>query len=174
MQIGETKYYNGDIVLQTQNNYKAKVNTDIKLKPFDDPFDDDFDDNKDLKTLIANGELGIIKEINNTNVVIDFDETEVIYFKADMQNINLGYSISVHKSQGGSAKIVILLTPNAHTFMLSSNLLYVGLTRTKERCFHLGDIVTVNRAIKKKENLLRNTFLLGLLKNGKKILAKTK
>lgn len=174
MQIGETKYYKGDIVLQTQNNYKAKVNTDIKLKPFDDPFDDDFDDNKDLKTLIANGELGIIKEINNTNVVIDFDETEVIYFKADMQNINLGYSISVHKSQGGSAKIVILLTPNAHTFMLSSNLLYVGLTRTKERCFHLGDIVTVNRAIKKKENLLRNTFLLGLLKNGKKILAKTK
>ena len=36
------------------------------------------------------------------------------------------YAISTHKSQGGQFKVVVLITPKAHTFMLNSNLLYVG------------------------------------------------
>ena len=48
--------------------------------------------------------------------------------------------------------------------MMNSNLLYVALTRTKEEGFHLGDKNTVNKAIKKKENFKRNTFLLDILK----------
>jgi exodeoxyribonuclease V alpha subunit len=79
----------------------------------------------------------------------------------------LGYSISIHKSQGSSIKVVILITPKAHTFMLNSNLIYVGLTRMKEKCFHLGNIDTVNSAVKKKENLTRNTFMQELLKSPK-------
>jgi exodeoxyribonuclease V alpha subunit len=47
--------------------------------------------------------------------------------------------------------------------MLNSNLLYVGLTRTKEKCFHLGNISTINKAIKKKENFNRQTFLKDML-----------
>jgi exodeoxyribonuclease V alpha subunit len=81
-----------------------------------------------------------------------------------MQMVGLGYSISIHKSQGGSIKVVILLTPQAHTFMLNSNIIYVGLTRMKERCFHLGNAHTVNQAIKKKANLIRDTFMQDLLK----------
>lgn len=153
MKIGDTVYYKNDIVLQTVNNYKALV--------YDE---NNFFDDEGVKTLIANGELGIIKEIEPSYVIIDFDGTLIKYFRADMQNINLGYSLTTHKSQGGSAKVVIFLTPSAHTFMLSSNLLYVGLTRTKEKCFHLGDMATVNRAVKKKENMNRNTFLCNLLK----------
>lgn len=152
MKIGETVYYKNDIVLQTVNNYKALVYDEDNL------FDDE------IKTLIANGELGVIKEIESTYAIIDFDGTLIKYFRSDMQNINLGYSLTTHKSQGGSAKIVVFLTPSAHTFMLSSNLIYVALTRTKEKCFHLGDMITVNRAVKKKENVYRNTFLLNLLK----------
>jgi len=48
--------------------------------------------------------------------------------------------------------------------MLNSNLIYVGLTRMKEKCFHLGNPNTVNIAIKKKENFDRNTFLGDILK----------
>lgn len=59
---------------------------------------------------------------------------------------------------------VILLTPQAHTYMLNSNIIYVGLTRMKQKCFHLGNINTVNIAVKKKANLNRNTVMQQLLK----------
>ena len=43
--------------------------------------------------------------------------------------------------------------------MLNSNLLYVGESRAKEKCYHLGEIRTVNNALKKKENFDRKTML---------------
>jgi ATP-dependent exoDNAse (exonuclease V) alpha subunit len=48
--------------------------------------------------------------------------------------------------------------------MLNSNLLYVAGTRAKQRVYMLGNIITINRAIKKKENLNRDTWLKELLK----------
>ena len=54
-----------------------------------------------------------------------------------MISVGLGYSISIHKSQGSSIKVVILVTPSAHIYMLNSNLIYVGLTRMKEKMFSL-------------------------------------
>ena len=98
-------------------------------------------------------------------MLIDFDGVIVKYERNDMQTVGLGYSISIHKSQGASIKVVILLTPQAHTFMLNSNIIYVGLTRMKEKCFHLGNENTVNQAIKKKANLTRDTFMQDLLKH---------
>ena len=47
--------------------------------------------------------------------------------------------------------------------MLNSNLLYVGLTRMRKRCFHLGTLNSVNQAIGKKANLVRHTFMQQLL-----------
>lgn len=153
MKIGDSIYYLDDLTMQIQNNYKAIVYNE-----------DDFGFSDKIQTLIANGELGVIKDINSSHVVIDFDGTLIRYKKEDMQNVTVGYCLTTHKSQGGSAKIVVFLTPSAHTFMLSSNLLYVGFTRTKIKCYHLGDMATVNRAVKKKENVNRNTFLLSMLK----------
>ena len=47
--------------------------------------------------------------------------------------------------------------------MLNSNLLYVGESRAKEKCYHLGEVRTVNNALKKKENFDRKTLLGGFL-----------
>ena len=147
--VGETSFYKDDIVMQTVNNYRSKLYFE----------DEVFGEFEREEVLIANGELGVVKEITNKYIIIDFDGTLVKYTNADMQTVQLGYCLTTHKSQGGSAPIVIVLSPSAHTFMMSSNLLYVALTRTKTRCFHLGDISTINRAVKKKENLNRETFL---------------
>lgn len=65
--------------------------------------------------------------------------------------------------QGGQARIVIAFAPNAHTFMLNSNLLYVAVTRARERCYLISDYATYTRAIKKKENYARQTWLANLL-----------
>ena len=48
--------------------------------------------------------------------------------------------------------------------MLNSNLLYVAVTRAKEKCYLISDLITFGRAIKKKENFTRQTWLYDLLK----------
>lgn len=153
MKIGDTVYFKGDLVIQNVNNYHAQ------LFVGDEWFDDDMSE-----TFIANGETGVVKEVFQNYLLIDFDGVVVKYYKADMQMVGLGYCITIHKSQGSSIKVVILLTPQAHTYMLNSNLVYVGLTRMKEKCFHLGNVDTVNMAVKKKANFTRNTFMQNLLK----------
>lgn len=153
MKIGDTVYFKGDLVIQNVNNYHAQLFVD------DEWFDDDMSE-----TFIANGETGVVKEVFHNYLLIDFDGVVVKYYKADMQMVGLGYCITIHKSQGSSIKVVILLTPQAHTYMLNSNLVYVGLTRMKEKCFHLGNVDTVNMAVKKKANFTRNTFMQNLLK----------
>lgn len=129
MKVGDTTYYEGDLILQTVNNYNAEIVMDK------DDFDSDifgFEDGQ-ITAFVANGETGIIKEIYNTYTIIDFNGIRVKYYRNDMNMVKLGYCISIHRSQGGGFKTVILCTPQSHTFMLNSNLLYVGLTRMKER-----------------------------------------
>lgn len=155
MKIGETVYFKGDIVIQNVNNYKAQT--------FKEDFFDEGEDEPG-ETFVANGETGVILEIYQNYAIIDFDGVVVKYTRNDMQMIGLGYCITIHKSQGSSIKVVILITPASHTYMLNSNLIYVGLTRMKEKCIHLGTIGTVNTAVKKKANFERNTMLQKLLR----------
>ena len=113
---------------------------------------------------MANGETGIIKDIYDMIVIIDFDGIYVKYNKEDMNMVGLGYAITIHKSQGSNIDNVILCTPQSHIFMLNNNLLYTGLTRMRKKCYHLGTLKSVNQAIGKKANLERNTFMQELLK----------
>lgn len=157
MKIGDTTYYEGDLILQCVNNYKAEL--DIRHLSDNERFMDE-----EPTAFVANGETGIIKEIYNTYIIADFNGVYVKYYRNDMNMVKLGYAISIHKSQGGGFKTVILCTPQSHIFMLDSNLLYVGLTRMKEKLYHLGSLQSVNQAVKKKANLTRHTFMQNLLK----------
>lgn len=144
--FGDSEFRLNDIVMNYVNDYKAMI------------YDEEFLD-EDNTTFIANGESGKVVKILKDAMVIDYDGTLVYCPKSSMKNIRLAYAISTHKSQGGQFKIVILITPRAHTYMLNSNLLYVGISRAKEKCYHLGEIRTVNLALKKKENFDRKTLL---------------
>lgn len=162
MKVGDTTYYQGDLIIQKINNYKAELDVN-HLSDWERQY---YIANDEAPTaFIANGETGIIREIYNSYVIIDFDGIFVKYYRNDMTMIGLGYSITIHKSQGSSIDNVILCTPQSHIFMLNSNLLYVGLTRMKKKCFHLGTLTSVNQAIGKKANLTRNTFMQQLLLN---------
>ena len=157
MKIGDTTFYIGDLVIQKANNYKAVLYKDESSL---DSQEIDFSDDSKKKTVfIANGENGIIKNIENTYMIIDFNGMLVKYFKEDLKSISLGYSITIHKSQGGSIDNVILATPQSHIFMLNNNLIYVGLTRMKKNCYHLGTLQSVNQAVYKKANLERHTYM---------------
>ena len=143
---GETKFFEGDKVIQTKNNYRAR------------PLGANIEDEGDVYP-VFNGNSGIIEKVYFDSIVIDFDGTLIKYTKEELGQIELGYCISIHRSQGNSSKQVIVVTPRQHSFMLNSNLIYVGYTRAKERVFAIGDMITIHRSIKKKENLNRDTWL---------------
>lgn len=145
MKVGETTYYAGDLILQKLNNYEAELAYE------------------DGTAFVANGETGLIESFDKGYAIIDFDGVKVKYGYSDMSMVNLGYAMSIHKSQGSGIDNVIICSPQSHTFMLNSNLLYVALTRAKKKCYHLGGLSTINRAIHKKENMQRHTFMKDLL-----------
>lgn len=149
MKIGDTSYYKGDLIIEKKNNYKAIL----------------ADCDNEQTAFVANGETAIVEYACKEHVILNFDGIRVTYGKSDMQMVGLGYAITSHKSQGSGIKNVIVCTPKADIFMLNSNLIYVALTRMKERCFHLGSVDTVNMAVKKKANLSRHTFMQGMLKS---------
>lgn len=140
MMSGDNKFYVGDKVLQTVNNYKATTTT----------FGEDS---------VFNGNTGVIVSASFNEIVVDYGNKEIVYSKEDAKQLELGYCTTIHKSQGSNAKQVIVAAPKAHTFMLNSNILYVACTRARERVYLLGNIITINRAIKKKENLNRQTWI---------------
>ena len=161
MVYGDVVFYEGDSVMQIANEYNAEL--DINNLS-------DEDHEQYLRTKIPptcsvfNGDIGRIESIHDNYMLIKFDSYIVRYTKAELKNIKHSYISTIHKSQGSGFKIVILLTPKSDTWMLNSNLIYTGLTRTKEKCFHLGSLNTVNTTVKKKADLSRMTFMKKMLK----------
>lgn len=143
--VGDNKFCKEDKVIQVVNNYKSQT-----------PLGEE--------TEIFNGNTGVIIDVSWDTVTVDFGKGKyIVYNKSELSQLELGYCISIHRSQGDASKQIICIAPKSHNFMLNSNLLYVAGTRARERVYMIGNIITVNRAIKKKENLQRDTWLKDLL-----------
>ena len=137
----------GDKVLNCKNNYHV--------------------DGKD--DMIANGDVGYLRSVEydyttKTNtVMVEF--ADGIKDVGSLSVLKQAYAMSAHKSQGSSAKAVIVLIDPMHGFMLSRNLLYTAVTRARERLVVIGDADTIRRGIKVEENTQRNTWLKEMLDN---------
>jgi exodeoxyribonuclease V alpha subunit len=144
---GETTYYLGDIVMQRVNNYEMQVYEE------------------EGEAFVANGECSKISLIDKNFIISDFDDIRIRYNREDLSDLALSYSYTIHKSQGSTIKIVIVISPRSHIYMSSANLLYVAVTRSSNKCFHFGLPSTINIAMKKKENFNRMTFMQNMLKS---------
>lgn len=147
MKYGSTIYYLDDIIMQRVNNYNMEVYGEDEECAF-----------------VANGECSKVSLFEKNYMVSNFDDMRIKYYKEDLSNISLSYSYTIHKSQGSTIKVTIVVSPRSHIYMLSSNLLYVAVTRSSDKCFHFGLPSTINIAMKKKENFNRITFMQELLK----------
>ncbi|WP_404453617.1 ATP-dependent RecD-like DNA helicase [Oceanobacillus kapialis] len=104
---------------------------------------------------VYNGDIGevvaIFTEDENTDnveqLVIVFDEKEVVYERKDYTNIMHAYCISIHKSQGSEFPIVILPVVSAYNRMLRKNLLYTAITRSKKSLIICGEQRAFKRGI---------------------------
>lgn len=116
---------------------------------------------------IMNGDIGYVRTIKETDrgiiMAVEFDTGMAQVYGPYMNNLLLGYAISIHKSQGSEAKAVIVITSPMHKRLLSRNLLYVADSRAKEYLIELGDIEAITEGLGRAENQERETWLKELL-----------
>jgi exodeoxyribonuclease V alpha subunit len=110
---------------------------------------------------VYNGDLGTILRIDPTEqeMLVQIDEREVTYDYADLNEITLAYSISIHKSQGSEYPVVILPLYTQHYVMLSRNLVYTGITRGKKLVILVGSSKAIAIAVKQHNEQQRYTRL---------------
>ncbi|QUW20885.1 ATP-dependent RecD-like DNA helicase [Sporosarcina sp. Marseille-Q4063] len=140
-EIGKRLFRLGDKVIQIKNNQSKGV---------------------------FNGDIGVItnisKEVNKDNEIVekmtcDFMGVKVSYEKSETNELELGYAITIHKSQGGEAPIVIIPATTSHYVMLARNLMYTGMTRAKERIVLIGTQKAMEIAIGNNKLTERNSGL---------------
>ena len=83
-----------------------------------------------------------------------------LYPYVDMDEIELSYAITVHKSQGSEYPIVIIpITRSCPPMLLTRNLIYTAITRAEKMVILVGDMVTFRKMIDNNTQVLRNTTL---------------
>ncbi|WP_130860068.1 SF1B family DNA helicase RecD2 [Gracilibacillus phocaeensis] len=120
---------------------------------------------------VFNGDIGevaaILEKDENEDqvdqVVVSFDEREVVYPRADLINLMHAYCTSIHKSQGSEFQIVIMPVIPGYHRMLRKNLLYTAITRAKQSLVICGDKRAFLRGIATEDSNQRYTSLVTYL-----------
>lgn len=150
-----------DIVINTKNNYNAVTYENYLLMKQDGLEEEDV-----KNSIVINGQIGIIREVIDDGLIIQYDEELIYTNKLNLKNLLLGYAISIHKSQGSSSDYVITIISEQHRKMLTRGLLYVADTRCRNACIDIGSSEAFEEALKVVDNDLRRTWLLDLMIEG--------
>jgi len=128
------KFQEGDKVMQIRNDYKKEV---------------------------FNGDIGFIQEIDSDEqqVIVRFEEREVVYDYSDLDELILAYAISIHKFQGSECPCIVMPVHTSHFMLLHRNLLYTGITRGKKLVVLVGTKKAIAIAVKKDDVMKRHTSL---------------
>lgn len=128
----------GDKVIQTKNNRALKV---------------------------MNGEIGYVTGILGDLLAVEFDGIGSIHYsREDARQLELAYCITIHKSQGSEAPVVIIPICTSHFIMMQRNLLYTGMTRAKKLLLLVGQKWVAKKAAQNAVLEDRYSMLLRLLK----------
>lgn len=160
--ISKTKivFRTGDLVINTKNDYEAvKADNYYQCAEIEGASVSDYND----YATVVNGQTGIIRDVVDDGLIVQFDEDLIYVDKSKLNQLLLGYAISVHKSQGSTTDYSINIVSNAHKKMLTRGLLYVATTRCKKAHIDIGDINAFKYALTVDDNDLRQTWLLDLL-----------
>jgi exodeoxyribonuclease-5/exodeoxyribonuclease V alpha subunit len=136
----------GDRIINRQNNYKAENALGEEV-------------------VVFNGEMGTIIKIDKEarKIHIDYGFDTILTSFDALDTILHAYCLTIHKSQGSGFKVVILVIDHSHQFMLNRNLIYTGITRTKQNLVIVGQSMIINRSLKKNSTVTRNSFLKDFL-----------
>ena len=127
--IKDIIFREGDKVMQTKNNYSLKWNRT-----------GGYGDNEGVG--VFNGDMGFIESISEesrTVTVVFDDERRIVYDNIYVEELELAYAITIHKSQGSEFKVVITPSFMGSAFLMNRNILYTGITRAKELVVVVGN-----------------------------------
>jgi exodeoxyribonuclease V alpha subunit len=115
---------------------------------------------------VYNGDIGFVHGIDPTErtVSVRFDEREVVYEEADLDELTLAYATSIHKSQGSEYPAVVVPILTHHFVMLSRNLIYTAVTRGKRLVVLVADPKAVALALAETRREDRRTHLAARLR----------
>ena len=101
---------------------------------------------------VFNSDVGIVKEINNflqKELTVRFDDGRiVIYSYENLEELELAYAITIHKSQGSEYPVIVIPILSGPEVLLTRNLLYTGITRARECVIMIGSSRAVEAMIK--------------------------
>ena len=96
---------------------------------------------KEFRSMVFNGDMGFIESIDlegkKLSIIFD-DERRVIYDFMYLDELDLAYAITIHKSQGSEFPVVIIPAYMGAPLLMNRNLLYTGITRAKEMVVVVG------------------------------------
>ena len=141
----------GDKVMQIKNNYQLEW--EIKTKR---------GLTVDKGTGIFNGDMGIITEINtySETMKVEYDEKRQVEYPFELlEELELAYAITIHKSQGSEYPAVVIPLLTGPRQLFHRNLLYTAITRAKKCVTLVGSDVTFQEMIRNTDDQNRNTSL---------------
>jgi exodeoxyribonuclease V alpha subunit len=150
-QIGQTIYREGDKVMQIRNNYQLEWEVTTKYGIVAD---------KGLG--VFNGDMGYIDRIDEYSETVEviYDEDHrVRYPFANLDELELAYAVTIHKSQGSEYPAVIIPLLTGPKQLFNRNLLYTAVTRARKCVCIVGSIETVEKMVRNGDELKRYTSL---------------
>ena len=149
LQYGETVFRLGDKVMQTRNDYQLEWRRETPLG---------WEDGAG----VFNGDVGFVVDVDAEEhaLTVRFDEErEAIYQTAQLENLELAYCLSVHKSQGSEFPVVVMPVVGGPPMLLTRNLFYTALTRAKTLVVLVGREEIVRQMVENDHILHRYTAL---------------
>ncbi len=146
-----TQFQVGDKVMQTKNNYMIKWKK-IKRVHGEPPEGQG----------IFNGDIGYVKSIDDEDNVVSviFDEDKIVEFDAqELEDLELAYAVTIHKSQGSEFKVVLIPLFMGPPLLMSRNLIYTAVTRAKELLVLVGSKKALSYMIRNTKTYERHTSL---------------
>lgn len=139
-----TVFREGDKVMQTANNYEIE-----------------WEKNGITGTGIFNGDIGIIEDIDLSDEVmrIRFDDRVASYSFDLLDEVELAYSITVHKSQGSEYPVVIIPMYSCAPMLMTRNLFYTAVTRARSMVILVGRADIPRKMVDNKREIFRYTTL---------------
>ncbi len=154
-EYGNMTFREGDKVMQIKNNYQLEWEISSRHGiPVDRGLG------------IFNGDMGIVKSINHYTelMTVEYEESrQVQYPFAQLEELELAYAVTIHKSQGSEYPAVIIPLLNGPRMLFNRNLLYTGVTRAKECVTLIGSEEQIGRMIENADEQRRFTGLAGSL-----------
>jgi exodeoxyribonuclease V alpha subunit len=130
LRAGDRHFREGDRVIQLRNNYDK---------------------------MVFNGAIGRIISVDPARgrLGVTFEDCTAEYDISELDELGLGYAISIHKSQGSQYPAVVIPIHQTHFLMLRRNLLYTAVTRAERVCVLVGTRSALTQAVRNEDERRR-------------------